>query len=206
MANERGEAPRPLPGDTSQREDTLVQIYWAIYETWSAQVDSYWTRTNYFTAFEAAALAGTWIVFDDKAITKSHWYILVAALIILLLAIVLTTAWIFSNIKSYDYHIYWWGLLGTIEKDKGWRSVKPDYVSEHDRRRKRQPILSRFPLSIFSRYDYHDFTNLIVPIAFFIVWFILIIALVLLRWNPAPSPASDEAFVDLASFVIKAGR
>ncbi len=97
--------------DMPSKEDTLVQLYWAIFETWGAQVDSYWTRTNYFAAFEVAAIAGTWAVLDDTNTKIGHWHVLLAALLAILLSLFLTTAWIFSNVKSYDYHIYWWNVL-----------------------------------------------------------------------------------------------
>ena len=54
----------------ARNEDTVIQLYWAILETWSAQVDSYWTRTNYFAAFEIAAAAGTWVVLNANDLTS----------------------------------------------------------------------------------------------------------------------------------------
>lgn len=94
-----------LGGDPYQKENTLVQLYWAIFETWSAQVDSYWTRTNYFVAFELAAFAGTWFVFDDNDITSAHCYILAAAVLIVLVAVIVTAAWIF-NIRREASHMH----------------------------------------------------------------------------------------------------
>jgi hypothetical protein len=152
-------------------EDNLVQLYWAILERWGAQVDSYWTRTNYFAVFEVAAIAGMWVVLDDKDITIRHWYVVAISLLIV---IVLTAGWIFSNLKSYDYHMYWWSVLREIERDNGW-SVSPDYVSAYETRRSRHPILRRL--------QYHTFTNWVVPIAFFIFWVSLVIGLVVHRWN-----------------------
>lgn len=34
-----------------------MEVYKTVFETWRAQVDSYWQRSNYFAAFETAALA-----------------------------------------------------------------------------------------------------------------------------------------------------
>lgn len=157
-------------------ESNLVQLYWAILERWGAQVDSYWTRTNYFALFVTAAIGGTWVVLDDQDITKGHRYFLFAADFAVVLAIVLTAAWIFSNLKSYDYHMYWWSVLEKIEKSNGWTSSDaPDYVSAYEMRRKQRRTLSIVP--------YHFFTNWFVPIAFFIFWVSLVIGLVVHRWN-----------------------
>lgn len=135
-------------------DENLVQLYWAILDTWGAQVDSYWTRTSYFALFVTGAIAGTWALLDDKNITIRHRDILV-------LAVVLTLAWIFSNVKSHDYLMYWWNVLDEIEK-RQWTSDKPpDYISEYKTRRKKRWIRIL---------PYHVFTNYLVPIGFFIFW------------------------------------
>lgn len=177
------------------REDTLVQIYWAIFETWSAQVDSYWTRTNYFAAFELAAIAGSWVVLDDSTLITEHRRLVFAAILTFSLALILTVAWIFSNLKSYDYHIYWWRVLAEIETGGGWRDGAPKYVSRHEERRKRSPLLDKFPL--LGKRDYHNFTNLVVPVAFLVIWVILVGGLIWLRWGAMVHPLSKPAIIDV---------
>jgi hypothetical protein len=105
---------------TEKNEDTLIQLYWAILETWSAQVDSYWTRANYFAAFEIAAIAGTWVVLNAGDFRVGHW--------LLLLAVFLTASWIFSNVKSHDYVRYWWEALEEIERREEWNDLPPVVV------------------------------------------------------------------------------
>lgn len=168
-----------LPGRKQMTEDNLVQLYWAILERWGAQVDSYWTRTNYFVLFVTAAIGGTWVVLGEtdesgkEFVVKGH--VLLIADLAVLLAIVLTAAWIFSNLKSYDYHMYWWNVLKEIERNNGWGINSPDYVSEYEARRTKRSMLSKF--------QYHTFTNWVVPIGFFVFWVGLIESLVAHRLN-----------------------
>ena len=145
-----------------KNEDTVIQLYWAILETWSAQVDSYWTRTNYFAAFEIAAAAGTWVVLNANDLTTGHWS--------LLLAFLLTASWIFSNVKSHDYVSYWWKALEEIEEREDWKK-QPEYVSKYGTRRIKRRVLGKL--------QYSFFTNWLVPIFFLIVW----VGLVWIDWN-----------------------
>lgn len=145
-----------------QNEDTIIQLYWAVLEAWSAQVDSYWTRANYFAAFEIAAIAGTWVVLNAGDFTVGHW--------LLLLAIFLTASWIFSNVKSHDYVTYWWSALKEIEDREEWKK-KPEFVSSYVARRKKRRVLGKL--------QYSFFTNWLVPIFFFIVW----VSLLGIDWN-----------------------
>jgi hypothetical protein len=144
------------PGGTKppMSEENLVQLYWALLDTWSAQVDSYWTRTSYFALFVTGAIAGTWAVLDDTNITIRHRYFLV-------LAVVLTLAWIFSNVKSHDYLMYWWKRLGELETCRKWESEPPNYISAYPTLRKKRWIRIL---------PYHVFTNYLVPIGFFLFW------------------------------------
>src|ERR1700721_3689307 len=95
------------------------------------EVDSYWTRTNYFAAFETAAIAGTWVLLGQKDLTLGHWSVL--------LAVLLTLGWIFSNLKSHAYVRYWWGVLEEIESRDEWIK-KPVYVSQYENRRKKNRL------------------------------------------------------------------
>jgi hypothetical protein len=183
----RSEIVTTPPAEPQDTKDTLVQIYWAIFEAWSAQVNSYWTRTNYFAAFELAAIAGSWVVLDDKKLIVGHRSLLIVAVPTGLLAIALTAAWIFSNVKSYDYHIYWWSVLKTIESRGGWGIIRPDYVSEHENRRTKHLEHPRF-----EKWEYHTFTNWHVPIAFFVIWIGVIVGLIGLRWSGTADPVLSK--------------
>lgn len=138
-------------------EDTVVQLYWAVLETWGTQVDSYWTRTNYFAAFEIAAMAGTCVLLGQKDLTLGH--------LCLPLALLLTLGWIFSNLKSHAYVEYWWNVLKEIEARDEWLR-KPDYVSNYESRRRKPAALLRFRYSVF--------TNWLVPVFFLAAWLLLL--------------------------------
>lgn len=141
----------------SRSEDTVVQLYWAVLETWGTQVDSYWTRTNYFAAFEIAAIAGTWVLLGEKELALGH--------LCLPLALVLTAGWIFSNLKSHAYLEYWWNVLKEIETRDEWVR-KPDYISNYETRRRKPAALLKLPYSVF--------TNWFVPLFFLAAWLLLV--------------------------------
>ena len=46
--------------------EQLFTVYQQLFETWRSQVDSYWQRSNYFAAFETAAIAGCWHILTAK--------------------------------------------------------------------------------------------------------------------------------------------
>jgi hypothetical protein len=140
-------------------------------ETWTTQVDSYWTRTNYFAAFEIAAIAGTWVLLGIKGLTLGRLCLALAAL--------LTAAWIYSNLRSHAYVQYWWGVLQDIEARNEWLR-NPNYISGYEERRKESTLLRWFP--------YSRFTNWIVPLFFFGVWVLLI----LMNWNGIPQQVPAE--------------
>jgi hypothetical protein len=49
------------------RELALRQeVYKEAFETWRYEVNSYWQRNNYFSAFEIAAIAGCWYVVEHS--------------------------------------------------------------------------------------------------------------------------------------------
>jgi hypothetical protein len=177
----------PSPQPTG--EDTNVQLYWAIFETWCAQVDSYWTRTSYFAAFETAAIAGTWVLLNSRDDYKlGHLF--------LIFGILLTPLWIYSNVKTHRYHLYWWETLKEIERRSGWKQ-RPDYVSNYEDRRKgfkqvwRQDGLLVTPSKRLDDWiderSYSYFTDKIVPLLFLIVWICLIFAYWILRPGPPVS-------------------
>jgi hypothetical protein len=155
----------------SRSEDTVVQLYWAILETWSTQVDSYWTRTNYFAAFEIAAIAGTWVLLGVKDLTLGHLCVALAGL--------LTAAWIYSNLRSHAYVQYWWDVLKDIEARTEWLT-KPNYISGYEERRKESTLPRWLP--------YSRFTNWVVPLFFFGVWVLLI----WMNWSGIPQQVPAE--------------
>lgn len=128
-------------------------------------MDSYWTRSNYFAAFEIAAAAGAWVVLNANDLRLGHWSIF--------LGVFLTAGWIFSNLKSHDYVAYWWKALQEVEASIDW-VTKPDYISNYEARRKKRHVLGNLPYSFF--------TNWLVPIFFLVVW----LCVVCIDWNGAP--------------------
>ncbi len=108
----------------------------------------------YFAAFELAAIAGTWVLLNAGDFRVGHWCAVLAPL--------LTLGWIFSNVRSHDYHTYWWAALKKIEAFNGWTTTRPEYASKYEDRRNKIPLFGKLPYSIF--------TDWFVPIFFFIVW------------------------------------
>lgn len=105
-----------------------LQLYSTVFETWRFQVDSYWQRTSYFAVFETAALAGEWSLLNGS--TADIYTVRGAAV----LGIVLTVLWFLNNLKTHVYVDYWWRALEDIEKAD--RSVfKIGFVSRYEARR-----------------------------------------------------------------------
>ena len=144
-------------------EDTSVQLYWAILETWSGQVDSYWQRTSYFAAFETVAIAGTWEVVNE-GYRKT-------GLCLFGFGVILTALWIFNNVKTHQYVVYWWEVLKEIEAYNDWHR-RPDYVSRYDQRRERLK-LSKTRAKEKWWQKYSNINNVLAPIFFAVVWFVL---------------------------------
>jgi hypothetical protein len=136
-----------------EAQEQLVKVYEQIFDTWRSQVDSYWQRSNYFAAFETAAIAGCWHV-----LTMEHrvsW----AGTALSFLGIALTIVWIINNHKTHKYVRYWWDSLKTVEDKIGLTPHEVDFVKRH-------------PGTGFPRYRY---LAQIVPAIFLIAWVTLFV-------------------------------
>lgn len=106
-----------------ETEEKLFKVYEQLFETWRSQVDSYWQRSNYFAAFETAAIAGCWHI-----LTVEHrvpW----AGCTMSGLGIVLTIVWFCNNQKTHKYVLHWWNALEKIEDKVGLRPYEADFVT-----------------------------------------------------------------------------
>lgn len=107
-----------MPND----KETYTELYKSILETWRSQVDSYWQRSNYFAAFETAAIAGCWHLHET---TKARTVVVVSVL-----GVLLTVIWLLSNSATHSYVLYWWNALAKTEKklpvEAGF-----DFVTQH---------------------------------------------------------------------------
>jgi hypothetical protein len=138
-----------------------LHVYEMILQTWSAQVDSYWQRTTYFAAFEIAAIGGTWEVFHDKDFG--------AGVLFWVLGVLLTFVWLYNNLKTHAYLLYWWESLKEIENTVTGPTTK--YALHYDKRR------NNFGLCELKWLPYSMVTNWLMPILFLAGW----IGLLLLR-------------------------
>jgi len=100
-----------------------MEIYKTIFETWRSQVDSWWQRSNYFAAFELAALAGCW-----HLVESGHLW---TALLGSILGISLTIVWWSSNSAVHNYVDYWWASIRKIEQKVSLQDEGFDFVGQH---------------------------------------------------------------------------
>jgi hypothetical protein len=112
--------------EARQREidETLLRVYEQLFATWRSQVDSYWQRSNYFAAFETAAIAGCWYVLSGK--DGKPW----AGCTLSLLGIGLTIVWFCNNYKTHRYISYWWEKLAKAEEKAGLTRRSVDFVTQ----------------------------------------------------------------------------
>jgi len=104
--------------------DKLLKVYEQIFHTWRSQVDSYWQRSNYFAAFESAAVAGCWHILNTEH--RQPW----AGCTMSVLGIALTAVWLYNNHKTHGYVRYWWEKLADIEKEADLKSYRADFVTQ----------------------------------------------------------------------------
>jgi hypothetical protein len=104
-------------------DQKLLKVYKQIFETWRSQVNSYWQRSNYFAAFETAAIAGCWHILTTPK--KEIW----AGFIMACLGIALTIVWLYNNYKTHKYVVYWWDALGKLEKKIRLVEYEADFVT-----------------------------------------------------------------------------
>ena len=72
-----------------------IELYKTIFDTWRSQVDSSWQRSNYFAAFETAAIGGCWLLASgDRRIS------IVAAIVFSIGGLLLTAIWYVSTVKT----------------------------------------------------------------------------------------------------------
>jgi hypothetical protein len=100
-----------------------IEIYKTLFTVWSAQVDSYWQRSNYFAAFETAAIAGAWYLNENRNFK--------AEMGLGLLGIALTIIWLLSNSATHNYVSYWWDALQNTEKHLGLQQDGLGFVTNH---------------------------------------------------------------------------
>src|ERR1017187_4444212 len=96
-----------------------------LFETWRSQVDSYWQRSNYFAAFETAAIAASWYL-----VSKSDELNVGAGLVLSMLGIWLTVAWHQSNEKTHTYVRHWWDSIIRIEGRLGLTPSSLDFARQ----------------------------------------------------------------------------
>ncbi len=84
------------------------EVYKEVFETWRYEVDSYWQRNNYFSAFETAAIAGCWYVVEH-----SHPW---AALAFSSLGAASAVIWLVTSIAVHTYVAYWWQSIKRAEE------------------------------------------------------------------------------------------
>jgi hypothetical protein len=111
-----------------ERDDKLFKVYEQIFQTWRWQVDSYWQRSNYFAAFETAAIAGCWLVLTAK--DRHIW----AGSILSGLGVILTIAWFYNNHKTHKYISHWWESLRKLETNEkiGLESLGVNFVTQQE--------------------------------------------------------------------------
>lgn len=106
-------APDAGPAKNPQGPD-LMEVYKTIFETWRSQVNSYWQRSNYFAAFETAAIAGCWHLASSSRLLEAG-----ASVGLCVLGIWLTVVWYLSNDKTHTYVRHWWNAIGKLEEQVG---------------------------------------------------------------------------------------
>jgi hypothetical protein len=105
------------------KEDLHRGVYKETLETWRHQVDSYWQRNNYFSAFETVALAGCWYVVEH-----CHLY---SGAVFAALGITSIVAWLISNIGMHRYIEYWWKAIHHAEDILLLRESQLDFASRY---------------------------------------------------------------------------
>lgn len=133
-----------------ETEGKLLRVYEQIFDTWRSQVDSYWQRSNYFAAFETAAIAGCWHLLEKRYLRTE----ITASLI----GIALTIVWAVSNSKTHAYVRHWWKAI--IQMEEALHLSPNDFAKQLENKPKEVPYRSLIQA---------------VPILFGLVWLILFI-------------------------------
>jgi hypothetical protein len=94
----------------SSREQRQMEVYKTIFDTWRSQVDSSWQRSNYFAAFEIAAVGGSWVLVSGLARLPVG-----AGIVFSVGGFLLTVIWYRSTKKTQAYVRHWWQSMLAIE-------------------------------------------------------------------------------------------
>ena len=100
--------PTSAPPNRQERMD----VYKTIFDTWRSQVDSSWQRSNYFAAFEIAAIGGCWLLVSAKDTLPVG-----TGLGFSVGGLLLTMIWFCSTKKTWGYVRHWWDKIRDIEAD-----------------------------------------------------------------------------------------
>jgi hypothetical protein len=125
-------------------------VYSAVFETWRSEVDSYWQRNSYFAAFETAALAGCWYVFE-----KHHPN---CSAIFAGLGLASAVIWWVTSVAVHRYIRYWWLAIKKVEENLYLGQEGLDFAKQHPGSGLRP---SQFTLCI--------------PILFGVAWIVLVV-------------------------------
>jgi hypothetical protein len=88
-----------------------MEIYKTAFETWRSQVDSYWQRSNYFAAFETAAITGGWLLASGPRLVEVG-----AGCLFSVLGFTLTLVWYKQDRKVSIYVRHWWDSIRECER------------------------------------------------------------------------------------------
>jgi hypothetical protein len=118
-----------------------MEVYKAIFDTWRSQVDSSWQRSNYFAAFEIAAIGGCWLLVSGEKRLPVGVGILFSAG-----GLWLTWIWYRSTKKTQAYVRHWWDSLMKVED---WLALSPyDFARQLERKggEEYRRLLKQIPL------------------------------------------------------------
>ena len=91
------------------RQREFAERFGSALQTWRFEVDSHWTRTNYFSIFQAGAFVALWTLMLN-AYLKSSVFLCV-------LGIGLTMTWLINDVRMHAYIRAWWRRAGDIERE-----------------------------------------------------------------------------------------
>ncbi|MFZ1084413.1 MAG: hypothetical protein WAN35_05575 [Terracidiphilus sp.] len=114
-----------LPNQTQLCDEQRLDLYKTIFDTWRSQVDSSWQRSSYFAAFETAAIGGCWLLIRDNSFLSVG-----AAIAFSFGAVLLTTVWYFSTVKTSMYVRHWWDSIIAIETKLKMNIQHYDFASQ----------------------------------------------------------------------------
>jgi hypothetical protein len=99
------------------------EVYREVLQTWRYEVDSYWQRNNYFSAFETAAIAGCWYVVEH-----SHPWVASAFSI---LGATSAVIWLITSVAVHKYVNYWWNAIKDVESSLSLGERNLNFATKH---------------------------------------------------------------------------